>query len=132
MSNRMTLPMAGMVNVAGLLGFAVMIVVQIAGGINDYPTIPPGLVISVAVAALIVLGVRWWWPAIVGALWPLFLAVGAVSSTLRNDKGKFHNNFVLSTTIVQFLFLAVALVAGVIFVIGRYRGRGVGTRHAEA
>lgn len=123
MSNRVTLPRAGMVTVAGLLGFAVMIVVQIAGGVGNYPTIPPGLVISLAVVVLIVLGSHWWWTAIIGALWPLFLSVGAVASTVRGDKTKFDNNFVLTTTIVQMLFLATALAAGVIFALARYRSR---------
>lgn len=123
MSNRVTLPRAGMVIVAGLLGFAVMIVVQIAGGVGNYPTIPPGLVISLAVVVLIVLGSHWWWTAIIGALWSLFLSVGAVASTVRGDKTKFDNNFVLTTTIVQMLFLATALAAGVIFALVRYRSR---------
>lgn len=123
MSNRVTLPTAGVVNVVGLLGFGLMIVVQIAGGVEDYPTIPPGLVISLAVVVLVMLGSRWWWTAIVSALWPLFLAVGAVAATANNDKSKFDNNFVLGTTIVQLAFLAAALVAGVIFALDRYRGR---------
>lgn len=113
----------GVVNVLGLLGFGTMIVVQIAGGMDNYPTIPPGLVISLAVVAVLVAGARWWWTAIAGALWPAFLAVGAVASTLRRDKSWFDNNFVLVSTIVQMAFLAVALVAGVLYAAGRYRGR---------
>src|SRR5439155_20688638 len=101
MSNRLNLPMAGMVNLVGLLGFGTMIVVQIAGGMDNYPTIPPGLVISLAVVALIILGSRWWWTSLIGALWPLFLAVGAVASTFRRDKSYFDNNFVLVSTIIQ-------------------------------
>lgn len=123
MSNRVSLPMAGTLNVAGLLGFGTMIVVQIAGGMDNYPTIPPGLVISLAVIALIVLGARWWWTALAGALWPLFLAVGAVASTTRRDKSWFDNNFVLVSTIVQMAFLALALVAGVVFAGQRLRAR---------
>jgi hypothetical protein len=123
MSNRVTLPLAGTLNVAGLLGFGTMIVVQIAGGMDNYPTIPPGLVISLAVIALIVLGARWWWTALAGALWPLFLTVGAIASTTRRDKSWFDNNFVLVSTIVQMAFLAVALVAGIAFAAQRLRAR---------
>ena len=123
MSNRVTLPVAGVLNVLGLLGFGTMIVVQIAGGMDNYPTIPPGLVISLAVVALIIVGSRWWWTSILGALWPLFLAVGAVASTLRRDKSYFDNNFVLVSTIIQMTFLAVALAAGVAFAAQRLRAR---------
>jgi hypothetical protein len=123
MSNRMTLPAAGVVNVAGLLAFGVMIIVQIAGGMDNYPTIPPGLVISIAVVALIVLGARWWWTAIAGALWPLFLTVGAIAATAKSDKSRFENMFVLTTTIVQMAFLATALIAGFAFAVQRLRSR---------
>lgn len=113
----------GLLNVAGLLGFGTMIVVQIATDVQDYPTIPPGLVISLAVVALIVVGTRWWWTSILGALWPLFLTVGAIASTIRGDKDRFHNNVVLGTTIIQMAFLALALIAGVLFAAQRLRDR---------
>jgi hypothetical protein len=127
MSNRLTLSLSGTLNVAGLLGFAATIVVQIAGGIGNYPTIPPGLVISAAVVALLILGARWWWTALAGVLWPLFLTVGGIAATARRDKTWWDNNFALVSTIAQLAFLAVALVAGALYALERYRGR-VSTR----
>ena len=123
MNNRPLLPPAGILNVAAILGFGTMIVIQIAGGMDNYPTVPPGLVISLAVVALIIVAARWWWTAILGAVWPLFLTVGAIASTIRADKSRFDNNFVLSTTIIQLAFLAFALATGLVFAAQRLRDR---------
>jgi len=60
MTQRTALTPASALNVAGLLAFGAMIIVQIAGGIDDYPTIPPGLVISLVVVALVVFVQRFW------------------------------------------------------------------------
>lgn len=116
------LSVAGRLNVAGILGFGAMIVVQIAGGMDNYPVIPPGLVISLLVIGLVVFGARWRWTSIVGAVWPIFLTVGAYFASgsmeaLLGDDGA----FVQVTSIVQRSFLALALVAGLVAVVGRYR-----------
>ena len=108
---------------AGLLIFGAMILIQIIGGVDIYPTIPPGLVISVAVAAVVVLGARWWWTALVAAAWPAFLAVGAVASNIRGTSLDLDDSFVLITWLVQMSALAVALVAGITYAVGRLRNR---------
>lgn len=117
-----SLSTATKVNVAGILGFGATIVVQIAGGVDAYPVIPPGLVISLLVVGLLVLARRWRWTLLLGALWPVFLTVGAFLASgsmeaLSGDDG----GFVQVTSILQRLALAVALVAGVIAVVQRYR-----------
>jgi hypothetical protein len=113
---------ASTVNVAGLLGFGAMIVVQIIGGVDAYPTIPPGLVISLAVSALVVLGARWRWTTLVALAWPIMLTVGAFLASgslqaLSGDQGL----FVQVTSIVQRAALVVALIAGAVAVAQRYR-----------
>jgi hypothetical protein len=117
------LPLVGALNVAGLLIFGAMILIQIIGGVDIYPTIPPGLVISVAVAALVVLGARWRWTALVAAAWPLFLSVGAVASNIRGTSLDLDDAFVLITFLVQMSALAVALVSGLTFAVQRLRNR---------
>jgi hypothetical protein len=114
------LPRSATLNVAGLLVFGAMILIQIIGGVDVYPTIPPGLVISVAVAALVVLGARWWWTALVAAAWPLFLAVGAIA---RGTSLDLDDPFVLTTWLIQMSGLAVALVFGIVFAWQRLRTR---------
>lgn len=116
------LPTADKLNITGILCFGAMIVVQIAGGMDNYPTIPPGLVISLLVVGLLVVGARWRWTRIAGAAWPVLLVVGAVLASdslgaLSGDDGV----FVQITSIVQRLFLAVALIAGVVALVRAYR-----------
>lgn len=117
------LPRSATLNVAGLLVFGAMILIQIIGGVDVYPTIPPGLVISVAVAAVVVLGARWWWTALIAAAWPVFLTVGAIASSIRGTSLDLDDPFVLTTWVVQMSALAVALVAGIVFAWQRLRTR---------
>lgn len=115
--------MLGAMNVVGLLAFGATIAIQIAGGV-DYPTIPPGLVISVVVAAVVVVGAKWWWTSLFGAVWPLFLTVGAVFAGVTADNlSDPGDGFVFTTTVLQMLALAGALVTGVLFALQRFRDR---------
>lgn len=102
--------------------FGAMIVIQIVGGIDDYPVIPPGLVISLIVVGLVLGQRRHRWPSILGAAWPLSLAIGAVIAPqtmgrLTGDDG----SFALVTGAVQTAALVLALAAGVLAVVTRYR-----------
>lgn len=115
---------AGLVNVAGLLVFGAMIVVQIGGGVDSYPIVPPGLVISLAVVALVVLGRRWRWTTLVALAWPILLTIGAFVAAdsleaLSGDQGV----FVQVTSIVQRIALLAALGGGAVAVVQRYRTR---------
>ena len=124
MSNQESLPPVGVLNVAAILGFGAMIVIQIAGGVDQYPTVPPGLVISIVVAAVLVFGRKLWWTALLGAVWPLFLTVGAIVSPNTSDNlGDTGDAFLFITTVVQMAVLAVALVAGVLYAVSRSRSR---------
>lgn len=127
MSIRGSLPAIGVLNVTAILAFGVMIVVQIAGGVGNYPTIPPGLVISIVVAAVVVLGAKWWWTSLLGAVWPAFLTVGAIAAGATADNlSDPGDGFAFVTTLLQVAALATALVAGLAFAVSRFRGR-VGT-----
>lgn len=112
---------ARILNIAGLVVAAVGIVIQIAGG-ADYPTVPPGLLILLAAAALIYFA-PWRWTAIIGVLVPLFLLVGGViapnSRDYLGDPGTF-GPFI--GTIVQGIGIVAALVGGVV-VVSRLRVR---------
>lgn len=74
MTNRNPLSVAGKLTVAGLVGAAAGIVIQIVSGI-DFPTIPPGLIITLVPAALTTFG-RWRWAPILGTLVGVSLFVG--------------------------------------------------------
>lgn len=124
--NRLSsLGVAALVNVAALLIFGAMIVVQIAGGVDSYPVVPPGLVISLAVVGLVALGgTRWRWTTLVALAWPVALTIGAFLAegsleALTGDQGI----FVQVTAIVQRAALLLALGGGAVAVAQRYRSR---------
>jgi hypothetical protein len=101
---------AGKLNVAGLVVAAAGIVIQIASG-ADYPTVPRGLIIFLAAAALVALATRWGWTSVVGVIAPAFLLVGAAIAPKTRDPSRMG---VLVGTVGQLLALVVALVAGVV------------------
>lgn len=121
MNKRSPLSPAGKVTVVALLVAAAGFVVQILSGV-DVPTVPPGLVIMLAAAALVAFG-PWRWTPVVGVIVGLFLLVGffasgSVGSLL--DPGRLG---VLVGAWVQFLALIVAVVAGSVAAAQNYRGR---------
>lgn len=110
-SRRTPLSPSSVVWLVGVIVFALMIVLQIAAGVDVYPTVPPGLVISVAVVAL-VLAVRRFWAVVVAALWPTFLAIGAVLAGGSGPISAPQDAVAFVSAIVQFAALGTALVAG--------------------
>lgn len=101
---------AKMLIVAGLVVVAAGIVIQIAVGV-DYPTIPPGLMIVLVAAGLIVFG-PWWWTPVVGLVVGLFLLVGFFVSSGTMDRltdtGEFGE---FAGTAIQLVGVIVAIVA---------------------
>jgi hypothetical protein len=63
----------------GLVLFGLSIPVQISMGVTAYPVVPPGLFITVAVAALIFFG-RWRWAIMAGVLLSCILLIGTFAS----------------------------------------------------
>jgi hypothetical protein len=114
---------AAKLNVAGLVVAAAGIVIQIASG-ADYPTVPPGLLILLVAAALVALGVRWRWTAIIGVIVPAFLLVGgALAPQTRDHLGDPGQAGVFIGTLIQLLALVVALVAGIVITRQAYGTR---------
>jgi hypothetical protein len=102
-------------NVAGLAMAALGIVIQIIGGV-DYPTVPPGLIILV-VAAGMVLFARWRWMLYAGVVVPLFLLVGGlIAPTGRHNIADPGHVGPFVGTAVQMIGVVLALVAGVLAV----------------
>lgn len=128
MTTRRPLSPAMMLTVVGLVAVAVGIIIQIAAGVDDFPRIPPGAVISLAVVALIVLGSRWWWIPIAGTIWAVFLLVGAFVSAGARDRmtdrlsapGEFG---AFAGTLVMVLGIVLALVAGIVATVQNSRTR---------
>lgn len=122
MNTRTSLLPAGVVTVAAALAFGASIPIQIIGGIDPYPVIPPGLVISVAVAAVLWFGAQWRWTALIGAAWGVFMTVGAIASHATShylvEPG---NTFGFLSTWFQTLAIAVMLAAGLTYAAQCYR-----------
>jgi hypothetical protein len=103
--------------VVGLVVAAAGMLVQYASGV-DYPTIPPGPIISLAAAALVAFG-PWRWAPAVGLAVAAFISIGGVIATIAgngftpqlSDPGAV-DGFV--GTVVQIVGLVIALAAGVV------------------
>src|SRR5689334_11925467 len=61
---------------AGLIGVAIALWTQWLSGDPAYPKFPPGPVIFIAIAAMVIYGARWWWTPSIGALMALFVTSG--------------------------------------------------------
>lgn len=110
------------VNAAAILAFGALIVIQIAIGVTDYPTIPPGLVISLAVVAVVVLAYRWRCSSLAGLLWPIFLLVGAALAPQTADHlARPDDTLIFVSSVLQLVVLGIALAAGAVAVVQRFR-----------
>jgi branched-subunit amino acid ABC-type transport system permease component len=107
---RLPLTSAQKLNAIGLALFGLSIPLQIGMGITAYPTIPPGIFVTLGAAALIVFG-RWRWTVYLGFGLPVVLLVGTILSNwiprLLDPSSIGYIGVVL-----QMLGLAIALVAG--------------------
>jgi hypothetical protein len=107
--------------VLGLVTAAAGIVIQIASGV-DYPAVPPGLLILLIPAALVVWG-RWRWTPILASLAALFIVVGyfpsgaAVRLLDLSHVGAFVGLW------LQFAAGIVTVIAGITAIVQTYRPR---------
>jgi hypothetical protein len=93
----------------GLLIAAAGIPIQIAGGAH-YPTVPPGLLILLAAAALVLLA-PWRWALGLASLATLFLSVGGVvAPNFRRQLGDPGQLVTFVGSVVQAIGLFIALV----------------------
>ena len=110
-----TLSTATKVNASAMVMAIAAIIWQIATGV-DYPTVPPGPII-LGVAVAVVLFVRTTWARIVGIVVPLFLLVGGTIATIADEENALRHpgdGSPFLATVLQFVAVVVALIAGVV------------------
>lgn len=104
------------VNAVASLAVAAAIGIQIATGVDDYPTVPPGAVLAV-VAAVIVLAVRSRWAVVAGFVYPVWIVIGAFATSGTGDRLSRPSDLgPFLGTVLQVAALAVGLVTGVALV----------------
>ena len=117
--------------VAGLIGVAIALWTQWLSGDPAYPKFPPGPVIFVAVAAILVMAARWWWTPLIGSLlsllvtsgWFVRLPAAVLRLTHPGSVGKFHAGIWIGA-VLQIVALVVTDIAGVAAMIQNYRRVG--------
>ncbi|MFZ1014032.1 MAG: DUF4383 domain-containing protein [Terracidiphilus sp.] len=117
--------------VAGLIGVAVAIWMQWLSGDPAFPKFPPGPVFFLGVAAILVLGARWWWTPSIGALIALFVTSGwfvrlpfaILRLTHPGSVGKFAAGIWIGAAL-QIVALGVADVGGLAATVQNYRRSG--------
>ncbi|HXP56374.1 MAG TPA: hypothetical protein VN847_15520 [Streptosporangiaceae bacterium] len=111
MTVRLTRP--ARIEAAALTAAAAGIIIQIIAGVH-YGPVPPGLIILLAAAALVVF-VPWRWAPLLGLLPGVFLFIGGfVSTTGRHDLSHPGHPGAFGGTLIEIIALGVAVVAGVI------------------
>jgi hypothetical protein len=126
---------AALLNVVGLVVAAAGIVIQYVSGV-DYPTVPPGLIILLAAAAVVAFG-PWRWSPIVGLVAAVFLSIGGLTATIAGDGfsetlGDPGEVGGFAGAVIQIAGLAIALPAGIV-AAKRSSGRaGVAARQRGA
>ena len=124
MNERSALSLPGKLNVAGLVVAAAGILIQVLSGVDEYPAIPPGLIILLVVAGVVALGSRWRWTPMIGVALPLYLTVGAFVTPGTADRLAHPGEVgAFVGTAVQMLGLVTALIAGLVATTQNYRTR---------
>ena len=107
---------------AALTIAAAGIIVQIIGGV-PYPVVPPGLVVLLAAAALVVF-LPWRWAPLTGVIGGGFLLIGgAAAERSRYDLSHPGHPGAFVGTWIEIAALAVAVVAGLAAFAVRNRRR---------
>jgi hypothetical protein len=117
--------------VAGLVGVAIALWTQWLSGDPAYPKFPPGPVLFIAVAGIVVVGARWWWTPLIGALisllttsgWLVRLPAEILRLTHPGSVGKFAAGIWIGA-ILQIVALVVTDIAGLAATVQNYRRMG--------
>jgi hypothetical protein len=120
-----------LLNAVGLVVAAAGIMIQYVSGV-DYPTVPPGPIILLAAAAVVIFG-PWRWSVRVGLGAALFLSIGGAIATIAGngysetlgDPGEAGG---FAGAVIQILGLAIALPAGIVAAKRSSRRAGVAGR----
>jgi hypothetical protein len=124
--------------VAGLIGVAIALWMQWLSGDPAYPKFPPGPVIFIAVAGIVVLGARWWWTPLIGALlgllvtsgWFVRLPAAILRLTHPGSVGKFAAGIWIGA-VLQIVALLVTDIAGLAATVVNYRRMGASSDSAK-
>ncbi len=112
------------VNAAASLGVALGIAVQIATGVDEYPTPPPGAILAVVAAAAVAF-VPWRYIGIIALAFPVWIAVGAaVTSGTADRLGDPSSSGPFIGTLVQMIAVAVGILTGAALLYRGVRSRG--------
>ena len=103
----------------GLVTVAVALWMQWLSGDPAYPKFPPGPVLFIGVAAIVVFGARWWWTPLIGALiallttsgWFVRLPAEMLRLSHPGQVGKFAAGIFIGT-LLQISALLVTDIAG--------------------
>jgi hypothetical protein len=122
----------------GLVTVAVALWMQWLSGDPAYPRFPPGPVLFVGVAAIVVLGARWWWTPLIGALISLLTTSGWFArlpgEMLRlshpGQVGKFATGIFIGT-LLQISALLLTDFMGLAATIHNFRRLGSGPDSAR-
>ncbi|WP_449353205.1 hypothetical protein [Streptomyces shaanxiensis] len=101
---------AVIVTLSALLLLAVSIVGQIAAG-ADYPTVPPGLVIPLVAAALLIWRANRWTTGLALGV-GLFIGVGAILTPNTSDHLSSGDTALIAATVAEVIALTALVIAG--------------------
>ena len=112
----------------GLVALAIALWTQWLSGDPAYSKFPPGPVLFIAVAAIVIFGARWWWTPMMGALISLLVTAGWFArlpqAMLRlnhpNEVGKFAAGIFIGT-VLQISSLLVTDIAGLAATVQNFR-----------
>ena len=118
MSRNHPLSLAAKVHVASLVAACAGFVVQIMAGVDDYPTIPPGVIVLLVAALAVVLLPSQWTP-IIGVGLSLAIFVGAFFVTESTGQRLSNPDEVgaFLGTVIQMGGIVLAIVAGAVAVL---------------
>ncbi|MFF7544340.1 hypothetical protein ACFZCU_12070 [Streptomyces canus] len=106
---------------SALLLLAASIAGQIAAG-ADYPTVPPGLVMSLVVAALMVWRTNRWTAGLALGV-GLFIGMGAILTPNTGDHLSSGDNALIASTAAELVALATLVLAGATATLARKEAR---------
>ncbi len=112
----------------GLVAMAMALWIQWLSGDPAFPKFPPGPVIFIAAAAIVIYGARWWWTPMIGALIGLLVTTGWLArlpqAMLRlnhpTEVGKFAAGIFIGA-VLQISSLLVTDIAGLAATVQNFR-----------
>jgi hypothetical protein len=128
MEMKMKLTFLTKLTAGGLIALAIALWTQWLSGDPAYGKFPPGPVLFIGVAAIVIFGARWWWTPMMGALISLLVTSGWFArlpqAMLRlnhpNEVGKFAAGIFIGT-VLQICSLLVTDIAGLAATVQNFR-----------